>query len=77
MEEGWGDVEQAGAEDEFIGFEAGAGSGEDPLRAVPDGDAGGDAGGEFGAEVVAVEAVVGHQDHGGIGAGEIDEALQE
>ena len=46
------------------------------MFAVPDGDAGGDAGGEFWAEVVGVEAVVGDEDDGGVGAGLGEEGLE-
>jgi hypothetical protein len=43
---------------------------------MPDGDAGGDARGELGAQVVGMEAVVGDEDDGGLGAGHFQQDLE-
>lgn len=77
VEDGGGDVEQAGAVDGFGGFlDAGAFGEEDALLAVPDGDAGGDARGELGPQVIGVEAVVGDEDDGSVRASHLKKDLE-
>lgn len=77
VEDGGGDIEQAGAVDGLGGFlDAGAFGEQDALLAVPDCDAGGDARGELGAQVIGVEAVVGDENDGGVRAGHFQEDLE-
>ena len=71
------DIEQAGAEDQFVRLEAGPAGGDDALRTVPHRDARRHAGREFGPQVVAVEAVVRDEHHGRIRPSELHEALEE
>ena len=77
MEHRGGHVEQPAAVDELVAFEPRAGGDEDPLRPMPDGDAGGYAGSELRPQVVAVEAVVGDDDDGRVGAGQLHEPAEK
>ena len=70
-------VEEAGAEHEFIVLESRPRGREHALGPVPDGDPGRHARRELGPQVVAVEAVIGDHHHGRIGAGELHEPLEK
>ena len=67
-----GHVEQAGAEDQFVGADARPGGHENPERPVLGGRAGRFVGQITGPEMVGVEAVVAHEHHGHVLAGEFE-----
>ena len=71
------DIEQAGAEDQFVRLEARPAGGDDALRPMPHCDARRHARCEFRPQVVAVEAVVRDEHHSRIRPGELHEALEE
>ena len=76
MEQGGADVDEAGAEDALVLADAGAHGGEDAELAVLGGRAGGLARDVAQAQVIRVEAVVGHQDDGGILTGQIEQGAE-
>jgi len=76
VEQGRADIDQAGAVDPLVLADAGALGGEDAELAVLGGRTGGLARDVAQAQVVRVEAMVGHQDDGGVVAGQVQQGAE-
>ena len=77
MEDRGSDIEQPTAEDEVVGLDAGPAGHEHPLWPVPDGDPGRHAGRKRWPQMIAVKAVVGDEDHGRVGPGQLHQPLEK